>query len=111
MYFFVINKYCVICKLQALHLFAPISFSGITNSFPEFNERKKFIQKYYQILLHGRFPMKEPKLLLEGPSDSGKTSWVEPFKGNFISKNIVLILSNQNSAEEEFKVTLKFVFR
>jgi len=25
--------------------------------------------------------MKEPKLILEGPADSGKTSWVAPFEG------------------------------
>ena len=51
------------------------------NSFPEEDERKLFLQKYYQLLLHGKFPMKEPKLLLERPPDNGKTSWVAPFEG------------------------------
>lgn len=27
--------------------------------------------------------MKEPKLLLVGPPDSGKTSWVAPFEGEW----------------------------
>ena len=52
---------------------------GIQNSFPEKHVRTNFLQNYYQILMHGS---KEPKLLLEGPPDSGKTSWVAPFQGN-----------------------------
>ena len=60
-------------------------FSGILNSFPDNEERMSFLQKYYQLLLHGKFPMKEPKLLLEGPPDSGKTSWFAPFEGKQFS--------------------------
>jgi len=64
------------------------------NSFPERETRLEFLQKYYQILLHGRFPMKEPKLLLEGPPDSGKTSWVAPFEGNCLVSLLVTFLKN-----------------
>ena len=42
--------------------------------FSEFGGAKKFYQKYYQIILNKKFPIKETKLLLIGPSDSGKTS-------------------------------------
>ena len=37
---------------------------GIENSFPDRIARMSFYQKYYQLLLHGRFPMKEKKLLV-----------------------------------------------
>ena len=31
--------------------------------------------------MYGKFPMKETKLQLVGPPDSGKTSWFAPFQG------------------------------
>ena len=57
------------------------SFLGIENSFPDRITRISFYQKYYQLLLHGKFPMKEEKLLVIGPPDSGKTSWFASFQG------------------------------
>ena len=33
--------------------------------------------------MYGKFPMKETKLLLVGPPDSGKTSWFAPFQGEY----------------------------
>jgi len=74
-------------------------FLGVENSFGNPVVRKRFYKKYYQLLLHRRFPMKETKLCLVGPPDSGKTSWFSPFEGNlfiFISWLILqpIILSN-----------------
>ena len=66
---------------------------GIKNSFPERIMRMSFYQKYYQLLLHGKFPMKEKKLLVVGPPDSGKTSWFAPFQG--ILTNTDLLLSSE----------------
>ena len=68
----------------------------IENSFPDRITRMSFYQKYYQLLLHGKFPMKEKKLLVVGPPDSGKTSWFAPFQG--ILTNTDLLLSNENVA-------------
>ena len=66
---------------------------GIENSFPDRITRMSFYQKYYQLLLHGKFPMKEKKLLVVGPPDSGKTSWFAPFQG--ILNNTDLLLSSE----------------
>ena len=55
--------------------------NGIRNSFPDPKERLLFLRKYYQLLLHGKFPQKEKKLCLVGKSDSGKTSWFGSFQG------------------------------
>ena len=52
-----------------------------------------FYQKYCQLLLHGKFPMKEKKLLVVGPLYSGKTSWFAPFQG--MLTNIDLIFSSE----------------
>ena len=58
---------------------------GVENSLPDNDERMRFYQKYYQILLCGKFPVKETKLMLLGAPDSGKTSWFSPFEGKFRS--------------------------
>ena len=57
-----------------------VLLQGIENSFADPRERKRFYQKYYQILLHGKYTVKETKLMPLGPPDSGKTSWFCPFQ-------------------------------
>ena len=52
---------------------------GVENSFPDRIVRMSFYQKYDQLLVHGKFPMKEKKLVVAGPPDSGKTIWFAPF--------------------------------
>ena len=54
---------------------------GIENSFPDRITRMSFYQKYYQLLLHGKFPMKGKKFLVVGPPDSGKISSFALFQG------------------------------
>ena len=66
---------------------------GIENSFPDRITRVSFYQKYYQLLLHEKFPMKEKKLLVVGPPDSGKTSWFALFQG--MLTNIDLLFSSE----------------
>ena len=45
---------------------------SLCNSFPDEGERRRFLRKYYQILLHGKFPQKTTKLCVVGPSDFAK---------------------------------------
>ena len=66
---------------------------GIGNSFPDRITRMSFYQKYYQLLLHGKFPMNEKQLLVVGPPDGGKTNWFAPFQG--ILTNTDLLLSSE----------------
>ena len=65
---------CVIAKYY---------FVGVANSFNQ-AEQLEFHQKYYQLLLHGEFPVKVPKLTCVGPADSGKTALFGPLEGNFL---------------------------
>ena len=48
----------------------------IMNSFPELEIRVNFLNKFYQCLMAGRMPHKVKKLVVHGPKDSGKTSWI-----------------------------------
>ena len=54
---------------------------GIPNSFPDLNERIQFLNKYYQCLMAHRMAYKIRKLVVWGPRDSGKTSWLNVFLG------------------------------
>ena len=72
-------------KIRSQDLVVITSFLGIENSFPDRITRISFYQKYYQLLLHGKFPMKEKKLLVVGSPGSGKTSWFAPFQGMLIN--------------------------
>ena len=74
-------------NLFVLNIF--IIFIGIFNSFPEKEKRVSFLQKYYQLLLHKMFPIKEPKLLLHGKSNSGKTCWFYTFEGEITFSQIL----------------------
>ena len=53
---------------------------GITNSFPDLEERIKVLNKLYQCLVVGRMPREIRKLVLAGPESSGKTSWAAMFQ-------------------------------
>ena len=53
------------------------------NSFPDEFVCRSVYQKYYQMLQHGKFPMKEKKIPLVGPPNCGQTSWFAPFQGEY----------------------------
>ena len=79
-----------ILKLVPKIIFLSHFALGIENSFPERITRMSFCQKYYQLLLHGKFPVKEKRLLVAGPPDSGKTSWFAPFQDILTNTDLLL---------------------
>ena len=68
-------------KIRSQDLVVVKYFLSIENSFPDRITRISFYQNYYQLLLNGKFPMKEKKLPVVGPPDNGRTSWFAPFQG------------------------------
>ena len=52
---------------------------SLENSFPGADIRRNFLRKYYQLLLHEKFPTKTKKLCVTGETDSGKSTWCSPF--------------------------------
>ena len=54
---------------------------GILNSFPDPETRLNFLNKFYQCLMAGKMPHKVRKLVVHGPKDSGKTSWINVLLG------------------------------
>ena len=54
---------------------------AIDNSFPEIEDKMKFIVKFYQCLLAFQLPPKTKKLTLVGHKNSGKTTFVNLIRG------------------------------
>ena len=54
---------------------------GIMNSFPEPEIRVNFLNKFCQCLMAGCMPHKVKKLVVHGPKDSGKRSWINVLLG------------------------------
>ena len=54
---------------------------GILNSFPDSETRVNFPNKFYQCLMAGKMPHKLRKLVVHGPKDSAKTSWINMLLG------------------------------
>ena len=70
----------------------PLYFKeGILNSFPEEELRARFLNKFYECLMAGKRPHKTRKLVLCGPKDSGKTSWVQVLLGVIPLRNVATI--------------------
>ena len=54
-------------KLVLIIMFLSRFASGIVNSFPDRITRMSFYQKYYQLSLQGKFPIKEKRCQLKIP--------------------------------------------
>ena len=53
---------------------------SVLNSFPQPIQYTRFLNKWYQLLLHERMPQKVRKLCTWGSKDSGKSTWIEPLR-------------------------------
>ena len=54
---------------------------SLENSFPVADIRRNFLRKYYQPLLHKKFPTRVKKFCVSGETDSGKSTWFSPIMG------------------------------
>ena len=68
--------------------------TSVVNSFPDPAVRANFLTKWYQLLLHGRFLHKTRKLMVCGPKDSGKSTWVLPIM-SIIPKGSIASLTKE----------------
>ena len=71
------------------------------NSFPEPEIRVNFLNKFYQCLMAGHMPHKVTKLVVHGPKDSGKTSWINVLLGIIPISQVASI-----TQERQFAVSL-----
>ena len=82
----------IFCEFDASEPPQPRFFkSSILNSFPDPVSYARLLNKWYQLLLHEKMLHKVRKLLVWGPSDSGKSTWLEPFRGIIPDKYIASI--------------------
>ena len=80
------------CEFDASEPPQPRFFkSSILNSCPDPASYARLLNKWYQLLLHEKMLHKVRKLLVWGPSDSGKSTWLEPLRGIIPDKYIASI--------------------
>ena len=48
-----------------------------------------FLDKFYHCLMAGRMPHKCPELVVSGPKDSGKTTWLSVLTGVIFSMQMI----------------------
>ena len=68
---------------------------GILNSFPD---PETFLNKFYQYLMAGKMPHKVRKLVVHGPKDSGKTSWINVLLGMIPMTDVASITQERQFA-------------
>ena len=89
----------------------PLCFKeGILNSFPEEKLRARFLNKFYECLMAGKMPHKTRKLVLCGPKDSGKTSWVQVLLGVIPLRNVATITQEKQFSAAMMGEDTEFVF-
>ena len=82
---------------------------GIMNSFPEPEIRVNFLNKFYQCLMAGRMPHKVKKLVVHGPKDSGKTSWINVLLGIIPMSQVASITQERQFAASMIEESTQLV--
>ena len=83
---------------------------SLENSFPDADVRRNFLKKYYQLLLHKKFPTKTKKLCVTGETDSGKSTWFSPFMGIIPTDCIVGVTREKQFAGHLINENTEVVF-
>ena len=84
---------------------------SLKNSFPGADIRTNFLRKYYQLLLHKKFPTKTKKLCVTGETDSGKSTWFSPFMGIIPTDCIAGVTSEKQFAGHLINENTEVVFK
>ena len=69
---------------------------SLSNSFPNIEDRVRFVNKLYQCFLCQQLPHKVRKLVVVGAKDSGKTSWAKVFFG-IVPKEKIAVLTKEGN--------------
>ena len=89
----------------------PLYFiEGIHNSLPKEKVRARFLNKLYECLMAGKMPHKTRKLVLCGPKDSVKTSWVQVLSGVIPLRNVATITQEKQFLAVMIGEDTKLVF-
>ena len=80
------------------------------NSFPDKQERVNFLNKFYQCLMAGRMPHKCPKLVVAGPKDSGKTTWLSVLTGVISARYIATVTKEKQFSMQMISEDTQLVF-
>ena len=89
----------------------PLYFKeGILNSFAEKEVRARFLNKFYECLMAGKMPHKRRKLVLCGPKDSGKTSWMQVLLGVIPVRNVATITQEKQLSAAMMGAELVFLY-
>ena len=83
---------------------------GILNSFPDPETRVNFLNKFYQCLMAGKMPHKVRKLVVHGPKDSGKTSWINVLLGIIPMTDVASITQERQFAAAVIEEHTQLVF-
>ena len=83
---------------------------SIFNSFPDKQERVNFLNKFYQCLMAGRMPHKCPKLVVAGPKDSGKTTWLSVLTGVISPRYIATVTKEKQFSMQMISEDTQLVF-
>ena len=76
---------------------------GILNSFPDPETRVKFLNKFHQCLMAGKMPHKVGKLVVHGPKDPGKASWITVLLGIIPMTDVASITQERQFAAAMIK--------
>ena len=83
---------------------------AILNSFPDYDVRANFLDRFHPCLMAGGMPHKVRKLVVHRPKDSGKTNWFQVFPGTVPIRYIASIPQEKQFSTRMLKPGTQIVF-